>query len=64
MTEEEKIYLASKCFSKGWDFETLMYGDDLYGKESFASEIWEIVEEIKEKGRKAFYEEYSEYNLY
>jgi hypothetical protein len=64
MKEEEKFYIATKCFAKGWDIDQLRYGDDLYGKESFASEIWEIVEEIKEKGRKAFYEEYSEYELY
>ena len=26
MTEAELIYLASKAFDKGWDFETLKYG--------------------------------------
>lgn len=33
MEKSELIYLASKAFDKRWDFETLKYGDDLYGKE-------------------------------
>lgn len=64
MTVEDKMYIASKCFAKGWSIDQLQYGDDLYGNEELAPEIWEIVEEIRDKGRKAFYEEYSRFNLY
>ena len=64
MTEAEIIYLATKAFDKGWGFETLMYGDDLYGKEQYADDVWEYVEELQEEGRKAFYEKYKEFKLY
>ena len=64
MTQAEIIYLATKAFDKGWDFETLRYGDDLYGKEQYADEVWEYVDELHEGGRKAFYEEYKEFKLY
>lgn len=64
MTKAEIIYLASKCFDKGWDYEKLMYGDDLYGKENLADDVWEYVCELKDIGRTAFYIKYSEYKLY
>ena len=64
MLQSEIIYLASKAFDKRWDFETLKYGDDLYGKETSAEEVWEYVEELQEEGRKAFYEKYKEFRLY
>jgi hypothetical protein len=64
MTEAEIIYLATKAFDKKWDFETLKYGDDLYGKEKYADEVWEYVDELCEIGRRAFYEKYKQYNLY
>lgn len=64
MEASELIYLASKAFDKGWDFETLTYGDDLYGKEQYADEVWEYVEELQEEGRRAFYEKYKEFKLY
>ena len=64
MNKEELIYLASKCVDKGWDFETLKYGDDLYGKESFAEDVWIYVKECKEIGSIAFKEKYNKFNLY
>jgi hypothetical protein len=64
MTEAKIIYLATKAFDKKWDFETLKYGDDLYGKEKYADEVWEYVDELCEIGRRAFYEKYKEFNLY
>jgi hypothetical protein len=64
MKLSEIIYLATKAFDKGWDFETLKYGDDLYGKEKYASEVWEYVEELQEKGIEAFYKKYKKVKLY
>ncbi len=64
MEKSELIYLASKAFDKRWDFETLTYGDDLYGKEQYADDVWEYVVELQEIGRTEFYIKYCEYNLY
>lgn len=64
MEQSEIIYLATKAFDKGWDFETLEYGDDLYGREQYADDVWEYVEELHERGRAAFYEKYKEFKLY
>jgi hypothetical protein len=64
MTEEQIIYLATKCYIKRWDFETLKYGDDLYGKEEYAEEVWEYVEEMCKIGGDNFYEKYKEFKLY
>lgn len=64
MEQSEIIYLATKAFDKRWDFETLKYGDDLYGKEQYADDVWEFVEELQEKGSRAFYEKYKEFKLY
>ena len=58
------IYLASKCVGKGWSFEQLKYGDDLYGRESFAYDVWEYVEEYEECGGIEFREKYKQYKLY
>jgi hypothetical protein len=62
--EAEIIYLATKAFDKRWDFETLKYGDDLYGKEQYVDEVWEYVKELQEIGRTEFYIKYCQYNLY
>jgi hypothetical protein len=64
MEKKEIIYLASKFADKGWDYETCMYCDDLYGQEDEIEEIWEYVIECKDIGRTAFYIKYSEYKLY
>lgn len=67
MTTEEKIYLASKAADKGWDYETLKYGDDLYSesdKGKLTDEIWEYVSECEDIGWVAFKEKYKEHRLY
>jgi len=64
MEKSEMLWIATKYFSKGYDYETMCYGDDLYGKEKYADEIWDYVIEIKDIGRIVFYEKYKEYKLY
>lgn len=64
MKKSEMIWIASKYAEKGYNFEQLKYGDDLYGNESFAYEVWEYVVEYKEIGSIAFKEKYKEYKLY
>lgn len=58
------LWIASKYADKGYDFEQLKYGDDLYGKENLSDEVWEFVTEYKEIGSVAFREKYKEYKLY
>ena len=58
MKQEEKIRIAKRAIDKRWDFETLKYGDDLYGKEKFADDVWAFVEECDEIGKKSFYAKY------
>ena len=48
------LRLAKKAIEKGWNFEQLKYGDDLYGKECFADDVWEFVEECGRIGTVAF----------
>jgi hypothetical protein len=64
MEKQEMLWLASKAADKGWVFETLKYCDDLYGKEQYADEIWEYVDECRKIGTDAFYEKYKDYKLY
>lgn len=70
MTTEDKIHIASKYAEKGYDYEDLKYGDDLYyldgnpEKETIVDEIWNYVNEYKESGSTAFREKYKEYKLY
>lgn len=64
MTKEEMLWIASKYANKGYDFEQMKYGDDLYGKEELADEVWEYVVECKEIGTTEFYEKYKEFKLY
>jgi len=70
MEFKDKVYLASKYAEKGYDYETLKYGDDLYyldgspEKGKVISEIWELVCEYKEEGSKQFRETYKDYKLY
>lgn len=64
MEKSEMLWIASKYADKGYDFEQLKYGDDLYGKENLADEVWEFVTEYKEIGSVAFREKYKEYKLY
>lgn len=64
MTKAEMIWLASKAFDKNWDYETLLYSDDLYTQEYLADEVYEYVIEMKEIGSTSFREKYKEFNLY
>lgn len=64
MEKSEMIYIASKYAEKGYDFEQLKYGDDLYGKEELADDVWKYVEEYKSIGSIAFREKYKEFKLY
>ena len=60
MDKSEMIHLAKKAIRKSWNFDDLKYGDDMYGKESLAHEVWDFVEECKLIGTKAFDEKYPE----
>lgn len=65
MKTKDLVYLASKVFDKGWDFETFMYGDDAYNlSEEEIEDVWNMVDDIKENGFRAFREEYKDYKLY
>ena len=64
MENSVKIYLASKAFVKNWDFEKLKYSDDLYGKEGYADDVWEYVEEICLIGTISFKEKYKDFKLF
>lgn len=64
MEKKEMIWIASKAFAKNWDYETLKYSDDMYGKEQYVDEVYEYVQECKKTGSTPFYEKYKEYKLY
>ena len=64
MDKAELIFIATKCHSKRWDYEKLKYGDDLYGNEKYADDVWEYVVELQDFGKIAFYEKYKEFKLY
>ncbi len=66
MELSEKLWIASKYAEKGYGYEDLKYGDDLYNEEddNLVDEIWDYVEEYKAIGSIAFREKYSDYKLY
>lgn len=64
MEKSEMLWIASKYVAKGYGYEEMKYGDDLYGKEHLADEVWEYAEELQEIGSTAFYEKYKEYKLF
>ena len=65
MELKDKVYLASKVFDKGWDFETFKYGDDAYHlTQEDIDDIWYMVDDIRENGMRAFREEYKDFKLY
>ncbi len=64
MKTEEKIWLASKAFNRGWDFEKLKYSDDLYGREDLADDVWNYVDEMRDYGLINFRESYPNVKLY
>jgi hypothetical protein len=54
LTRAQLVRLAKRCEKKQWSFEDLKYGDDLYGKEELAEDVWELVEERKRLGADAW----------
>lgn len=60
MEQSDKLKIAKIAFGKGWDFETLKYSDYMYGKEEFADEVYDFVEECKQIGLLRFQQKYSE----
>lgn len=68
MELQEKLWLATKAFDKGWSYEDLEYTDDFrilaQGKDDakdLQEEIWDYVIEIGELGTIGFIEKYKEY---
>jgi len=59
MEQKEMIKIARRAIGKGWDFETLKYSDDMYGKESLADYVWDYVDECKKIGTTAFDSKYA-----
>lgn len=64
MTKEEKLWIATKWFQKGYDIDDLRWSDDMYGYENETDEVLEYYEELQDIGRIAFYEKYKEFKLY
>ena len=58
------LLIATESFEKGYDYEQTKYGDDLYGKENMIDDVWVYYTELKEIGRRAFYEKYKDFKLY
>jgi hypothetical protein len=67
---KDKIWIASKYAEKGYDYDQLKYGDDLYhldgsdDKADILDEIWGYITEYKAIGSVAFREKYKEFKLY
>lgn len=59
MDRNEMIRIARKASQKGWNFEQMKYGGDLYGHENYADDVWDYVVECKEIGTVAFDLKYS-----
>ncbi len=55
---------ASYAIMKDMDCETLMYSDEMYGREDQTDEVWEYVDECREIGLVAFREKYKDFKLY
>lgn len=60
MEQAAMARLAKRAIEKRWDFEQLKYGDDLYGKEHLADDVWDLVEECQAIGMTAFEAKYPE----
>ena len=54
MTQEEKIKAASYTMMKGYNYEQMMYSDEMYGKSEHMDDVWNIVIEIEENGLQWF----------
>lgn len=70
METQDKIWIASKYAAKGYRYDQLRYGDDLYHldgsdeKEQVIEEIIGYMDEYGSIGSIAFREKYSDYKLY
>ena len=69
MEKSEMLWIASKYNAKGYNQEMMRDGDDCYhlhGEEgnNIKDQIAELMDEIKQIGRFAFYEKYKQYKLY
>jgi len=69
MKKEEKIWIASKYAAKGYSYDDLKYGDDLYNYsgdelEELMDDIWGYVTEYRDFGSVAFREKYKDHKLY
>ncbi len=62
MERAELFQLASYALMKGYDYETMGYCDAMYGIGEYLDDVWEIVEEAKEKGLAWFREEAAKNN--
>ena len=58
MDKLEMISIAKIAIRKRLDYEQVKYGDDLYGREEFADQVWDFVEECDAIGKVAFAEKY------
>lgn len=58
LSKAEMTQLALKAFDKRWGFEQLKYGDDMYGMEHLAHDVFDLVEECQQIGRIAFVAKY------
>jgi len=50
MERAELFELASYALMKGYDYETMYYCDEMYGRGEYLDDVWEIVEEAHENG--------------
>lgn len=58
---EEKVRIAWWAFTKNLDYEKLKNSDNLYDKQDWVNDVWELVESIRQNGAKWFLGKYEEY---
>ena len=66
MTKGEIVKVASYALMKGYDYETICFCDEMYGKEEFMDQVWDIVIEAQENGMVWFrtWAKENEYEIY
>lgn len=64
MEKDRQLWIATWCWYKGYDYETLEYCDYMNGYSDYLDDVFEYVVELNEIGRVAFYEKYKEFKLY
>lgn len=60
MTIREQIKLAKKAIDKKWDYEKLMYSDEMNGEKDFLNDVWDYVEESEKIGVLNFFIKYKD----